>query len=262
MQSIVCAKTLERTIIIRMIIPKTSYQSSNMGRSHHGHGGRGFPHKFGKRKRHIDGGKPIKRTRKYDDDGFLDRSKTFNKKKNKDKKISEKDRKYLRFYWNDVLYENTCLQNGLTTAPRIFTKILKVVFSKLRSKGHCNTPYIDDSLLVSKTFSGCQSNIIDTVQLLDDLGFTIHPDKFVLQPTQVIVCLGFVINSITMCIRVTKEKADNIIKLCGRLLLKEEITIREFAQVIGKLVATEPGVQYAPLYIKSLEITKRFIVKS
>ncbi|CAG2208334.1 unnamed protein product [Mytilus edulis] len=66
--------------------PKNSYQSSNRGRSHHGHGGRGFPHKFGKRKRHIDGGKPIKRTRKYDDDGFLDRSKTFNKKKNKDKK--------------------------------------------------------------------------------------------------------------------------------------------------------------------------------
>ncbi|XP_052091631.1 uncharacterized protein LOC127728325 [Mytilus californianus] len=66
--------------------PKNSYQSSNRGRSHHGHGGRGFPHKFGKRKRHIDGGKPIKRIRKYDDDGFLDRSKTFNKKKNKDKK--------------------------------------------------------------------------------------------------------------------------------------------------------------------------------
>ena len=175
--------------------------------------------------------------------------------------INEKDRKYLRFYWNGVLYEYTCLPNGLTTAPRIFTKILKVVFSKLRSKGHCNTPYIDDSLLVSKTFSGCQSNIIDTVQLLDHLGFTIHPDKSVLQPTQIIVFLGFVINSITMCIRVTKEKADNIIKLCSRLILKEEITIREFAQVIGKLVATEPGVQYAPLYIKSLEITKDLLLK-
>ncbi|CAG2200009.1 unnamed protein product [Mytilus edulis] len=175
--------------------------------------------------------------------------------------INEKDRKYLRFYWNEVLYEYTCLPNGLTTAPRIFTKILKVVFSKLRSKGHCNTPYIDDSLLVSKTFSGCQSNIIDTVQLLDHLGFTIHPDKSVLQPTQIIVFLGFVINSITMCIRVTTEKADNIIKLCSRLILKKEITIREFAQVIGKLVATEPGVQYAPLYIKSLEITKDLLLK-
>ncbi|CAG2239292.1 unnamed protein product [Mytilus edulis] len=64
-----------------------------------------------------------------------------------------------------------------------------------------------------------------------------------------------------MCIRVTTEKADNIIKLCSRLILKKEITIREFAQVIGKLVATEPGVQYAPLYIKSLEITKDLLLK-
>ncbi|CAG2191971.1 unnamed protein product [Mytilus edulis] len=102
-------------------------------------------------------------------------------------KVDKNDRKYLRFYWKHVLYEYTCLPNGLTTAPRIFTKILKVVFSKLRSKGHCNTPYIDDSLLVSKTYAECQKNITDTVKLLDYLGFTIHPDKSVLQPTQVIV---------------------------------------------------------------------------
>ncbi|CAG2213825.1 unnamed protein product [Mytilus edulis] len=176
-------------------------------------------------------------------------------------KVDKNDRKYLRFYWKHVLYEYTCLPNGLTTAPRIFTKILKVVFSKLRSKGHCNTPYIDDSLLVSKTYAECQKNITDTVKLLDYLGFTIHPDKSVLQPTQIIVFLGFVINSLTMRITLTEEKADNIAKLCSRLILKKEITIREFAQVIGKLVATQPGVQFAPLYIKSLEITKDILLK-
>ncbi|CAC5402911.1 unnamed protein product [Mytilus coruscus] len=39
---------------------KNAYQSSNRGRSHHGHGGREFPHKFGKRKRHIEGGNQSK----------------------------------------------------------------------------------------------------------------------------------------------------------------------------------------------------------
>ncbi|CAC5403252.1 unnamed protein product [Mytilus coruscus] len=43
--------------------------------------------------------------------------------------------------------------------------------------------------------------------------------------------------------------------------IKKEVTIREFAQVIGKLVATQPGVQFAPLYIKSLEITKDILLK-
>jgi hypothetical protein len=38
--------------------------------------------------------------------------------------------------------------------------------------------------------------------------------------------------------------------------LNREITIKEFAQIVGKLVAAEPGVEYAPIYIKSLEIEK------
>ena len=40
------------------------------------------------------------------------------------------------------------------------------------------------------------------------------------------------------------------------MLKNREITIREFAQIVGKLVAAEPGVEYAPIYIKSLEIEK------
>ena len=51
--------------------------------------------------------------------------------------------------------------------------------------------YIDDSLLKSDTFSECQDNILDTVKLVDDLGFTIHPEKSVLFPTQEIVFCWF-----------------------------------------------------------------------
>lgn len=38
------------------------------------------------------------------------------------------------------------------------------------------------------------------------------------------------------------------------MLKYREITIREFIQIVGKLVAAEPGVEYALIYIKSLEI--------
>ena len=37
-------------------------------------------------------------------------------------------RKFLRFFWNDELYEFRCMPNGLSCAPRIFTKILKPIF--------------------------------------------------------------------------------------------------------------------------------------
>lgn len=39
------------------------------------------------------------------------------------------------------------------------------------------------------------------------------------------------------------------------------MTIREFARVIGKLVASEPGVQYAGLYYKHLEIERDTALK-
>ena len=68
--------------------------------------------------------------------------------------------------------------------------------------------YTDDSLLKSDTFSECQDNILDTVKLVDDLGFTVHPEKSVLFPTQEIVFVGFLINSITMTVCLTPEKGN------------------------------------------------------
>ena len=165
-------------------------------------------------------------------------------------------RKYLRFLWNGNCYEYTCLPNGLSSAPRVFTKMLKPVFSSLRKLGHSNTVYLDDSLLQSDTQSDCELNIKDTVKLVDDLGFTVHTKKSVVIPTQCIVFVGFVLNSVDMTIRLTDEKALNIVQECKNILSKKSITIREFAQIIGKLVATEPGVQYAPLYYKRLELHK------
>ena len=46
--------------------------------------------------------------------------------------VMECDRTYLRFCWNDQLYQFTCLAQGLSTCPRIFTKIMKCAFSELR----------------------------------------------------------------------------------------------------------------------------------
>ena len=55
--------------------------------------------------------------------------------------------KYLKFMFNGTLYQYTCLPNGLSSAPRIFTKLLKPVYSTLHNKGHLSSGYIDDSYL-------------------------------------------------------------------------------------------------------------------
>ena len=112
--------------------------------------------------------------------------------------IAEEDRKLLMFQWKGKYYQFTCLPNGLSSAPRIFTKILKPVYAQLRSIGHTCMGHIDDSLLVGQSFNSCHRNIADTVSLFTNLGFTIHPVKSVLQPQQKIDFLGFVLDSIAI----------------------------------------------------------------
>ena len=60
--------------------------------------------------------------------------------------IAEQYQIYLRFIWKDCIYQYTCLPNGLASAPRLFTKLMKVVYATLRRMGHVNIGYIDKTL--------------------------------------------------------------------------------------------------------------------
>ena len=57
------------------------------------------------------------------------------------------DQNYLLFQFVGNFYKYTCLPNGLSSAPRIFTKILKPVFSALSKEGHQIKAYLDDTFL-------------------------------------------------------------------------------------------------------------------
>jgi hypothetical protein len=172
--------------------------------------------------------------------------------------IRERDRKYLRFYWHNQLYQFTCLPNGLSSGPRKFTKILKPALSSLHIKGHIVSSHLDDFYLQGKTPEECCSNLIDTVTLFTQLGLLVHPEKCNFIPSQEIVILGFIINSVKMTVKLTPEKALALKSDCDLFLKKcpGNIAIREVAQIIGKIVSSFPGVLNGPLYYRHLERDK------
>ena len=51
-------------------------------------------------------------------------------------KIDDDYQKFLKFTWHGKLYQYTCLPNGLSSAPRLFTKLLKPILARIRSLGH------------------------------------------------------------------------------------------------------------------------------
>ena len=108
--------------------------------------------------------------------------------------VSEHDQKYLKFMFDGQLYAFTCLPNGLCSGPRKFTKLLKAPLATLLEAGHILGGYIDNIFNLGLTYNECMRNVIDTVNLLDSLGFTMHPEKSKFIPSQVLIFLGFVIN--------------------------------------------------------------------
>ena len=169
--------------------------------------------------------------------------------------------KFLKFKWAGQLYKFVCLPNGLACAPRIFTKLLKPVYSNLRLKGHISSPYLDDSFLLAENYEDCLTNVQETLTLLTKLGFIIHTEKSLLQPAQIIEHLGFVFNSLDMTVRVNLVKITKFRQSAKNILSKKKLTIREVAQLIGTMVSCFTGVEYGQLFYRGLEILKADYLK-
>ena len=165
-------------------------------------------------------------------------------------------RQFLRFIWEGQLFQFVGMPNGLSSAPRIFTKILTPVFAKLREEGHECFPYIDDSFVIADTQEKCRKSLTVLCNSLDDLGFVIHSDKSVLEPTTSIIFLGFHLNSEEMVVHLTDEKRDKFVRAAEDVLNKGTLSIREVAGLVGLMVAYAPAIDYGAAHIKFLEIDK------
>ena len=170
--------------------------------------------------------------------------------------ICQEQQKFLKFIWKGKVYNFTCFPNGLALCPRKFTKHMKPAYCYLRQQGHFSVSYIDDSYLQGDDYDDCLSNIIDTIKLLDKLGFVIHPSKSVFEPKQKITFLGFILDSVGMRITLTAERNDAIKQASCELLAKQNPVIRDVVKVIGLMVSSFPGVMYGPLHYNSLEMDK------
>lgn len=175
--------------------------------------------------------------------------------------IAKLDQKYLKFSWRGNLYEFTCFPDGLAFCPRKFTKLLKPVYSTLRQMGHLSVAYIDDSYLQADLYDHCVQNVIDTVTMFDNLGLVVHPEKSVLVPTQRLVFLGFILDSILMRISLTPEKACRVKNACKQLVDTVLPSVRQVAQVLGLLTSSFPGVMYGPLHYRWIETDKTQALK-
>lgn len=175
--------------------------------------------------------------------------------------VAKHCQKYLKFRWRGRLYCYTCMPNGLACAPRVFTKIMKVVFSYLRQHGYISSGYLDDVFLLGDTTVECADNVKVTSSLLTDLGFVIHLVKSITIPTQVLGHLGFVLNSCDMTVTISEDKHQMLIGQAQAVMAQPEPCIRAVARLVGMMVANVPAVEFAELFYRQIEIEKALALK-
>lgn len=170
-------------------------------------------------------------------------------------RIQSEDRKWLRFMWKNQSFQFTCLPQGLTSAPHIFTKLLKPILSHLRKLGILIVCYIDDCILLASSAQVLEQNAMYALQTFDSVGLTVNVNKSILSPTQEVEFLGIILNSVAMTASLPSRRKESI-KTRGLSLLRDKPTIHDLAAFIGLAVASEAAVNLAPLRYKYLEIVR------
>ena len=162
-----------------------------------------------------------------------------------------------QFKFEGVRYRYKVMPNGLCSAPRYFTCIMKAVTTFLRSRYNIAlTSFLDDTLLVSRR----ESHLVWAIRLASEtfkgLGFTIHDKKSILVPTTRIQYLGVVIDSVKMTVTLPEDKTNRLLATCQDVLHAKTLPIRGVAGLIGMLHATRFANPHAALFLKVLDREK------
>ena len=167
--------------------------------------------------------------------------------------IHPDSRKFLRFLLGNKTYEFTAMPFGLNLAPWLFTKVMKPLVAALRSQGVRLIIYLDDILIIASSVEVLNSHKKRAIDLLESLGFIINYKKSNITPSQQIVFLGMLVDSMLMQFILPLRKSMRIQKQCRLLLSTRSPTIRHLSRVLGLLESCRPAVLFAPLHYRQLQ---------
>jgi len=112
----------------------------------------------------------------------------------------------LQFQWHGRIYLFACLPFGLTSAPRVFSKIMKPVAGLLRQMGTHLVIYLDDILIMHHSERKLTQQPSIVCWLFEALGLMVNQEKSQLVPKQEMEFLGFLVNSTSLNLGLPAKK--------------------------------------------------------
>ena len=144
---------------------------------------------------------------------------------------------------NKVFYVFTVLAFGLSSAPYIFTKLLKPLEKYWRIRGLCIAIFLDDGRATVQDKEGCRIKDQAVRGDLSNAGFVINEEKSPWEPTQVLDWLGITGNSLLGTLKVVDRRITKIVNTIDRIIEADfRVSARELASFTGQIISTGPVV--------------------
>ena len=138
--------------------------------------------------------------------------------------ISQEHQTYLGFSWkeahsgDEIFYVITLLPFGLSTAPYVFTKLLKPLEKRWRLQGICIAIFLDDGWGTAQDRQDCHATTQAVRNGLSSAGFIANDEKSVWAPTQVLDRLGVTWNSILGTLKIVDRRITKILKTIDHII--------------------------------------------
>lgn len=159
----------------------------------------------------------------------------------------------LGFHWKNRQFQWKVLPFGLASAPWLFTRMIRCALSRLRAQGMNFVQYLDDILVINETQEMCAKNILEMIETLTMLGFLVNHKKSMLIPTQNIEFLGLALNTMSMTIRVPREKLRKLRRDAASLHEKAKTTPRELSRFLGLANSVVQAIRLSRLQCRWLQ---------
>ncbi|KAK5969031.1 Ribonuclease HI [Trichostrongylus colubriformis] len=127
-------------------------------------------------------------------------------------RIKDSDTNYLGFRWEGRCFKFLCLPFGLSSAPYIFTKLLRSFIKVWRAQGRGVAIYIDDGIIFERSKEACQDTISIIRADLSRTGWFFADNKCKWSPSHSCKWLGFHIDLSSMVISLSLDRLTKAIQ--------------------------------------------------
>lgn len=161
-------------------------------------------------------------------------------------------RKFIRFSYGHHHYQYRALPFVLSSAPRVFTKILVAPVAKLRSQGVCVFPYLDD-LVAASSFSQASEDLQRVMTSFTQHGFVINESKSSLFPSQKLIHLGLLIDTQSFQVSLSPERQSKLREVLLQVRSAPSSNLMTLSSLLGLMVSCQDILPWSRLHLRPLQ---------